>query len=95
MQFIDGIVCSALRDHISISPGGIVFLKSSVKRGILPQMLEEILNTRIMVKQSMKKHAKVSYYFKGWPLTVVGGDPQHQDHGQAVHEETCQGFLLL
>jgi DNA polymerase zeta len=57
-------VCSALRDHISISPGGIVFLKSSVKRGILPQMLEEILNTRIMVKQSMKKHAKVCHYLK-------------------------------
>jgi DNA polymerase zeta len=61
MKLIDGIVCSALRDHISISPGGIVFLKSSVKRGILPQMLEEILNTRIMVKQSMKKHAKVCH----------------------------------
>jgi DNA polymerase zeta len=54
---------SALRDHINISPGGIVFLKSSLQRGILPQMLEEILNTRIMVKQSMKKHAKVSRTF--------------------------------
>jgi hypothetical protein len=64
IHFIDGIVYSALRDHISISPGGIVFLKSSVKRGILPQMLEEILNTRIMVKQSMKKHAKVCHYLK-------------------------------
>jgi hypothetical protein len=55
---------SALREHINISPGGVVFLKSTVKRGILPQMLEEILNTRIMVKQSMKKHAKVKQSMK-------------------------------
>jgi len=47
---------NALKDHVTISPGGIVFLKSSVRRGILPKMLEDILNTRIMVKQSMKKH---------------------------------------
>jgi hypothetical protein len=62
------------------------------KRVGLSQMLEEILNTRIMVKQSMKKHAKVCHNLKGWPLTDVRGDPQHQDHGQAVHEETCQGL---
>lgn len=29
-------------------------LQASVRKGILPSMLEEILNTRIMVKQSMK-----------------------------------------
>ncbi len=34
--------------------GGIAFLKSSVRRGILPKMLEEILDTRQMVKRSMK-----------------------------------------
>jgi DNA polymerase zeta len=50
-----------MREHINISPGGVVFLKNTLQRGILPQMLEEILNTRIMVKQSMKKHAKVLY----------------------------------
>ena len=38
-----------------------MFLNSRLQRGILPQMLEEILNTRIMVKQSMKKHAKVGW----------------------------------
>ena len=46
----------ALKDHITISPGGIVFLKSTVRQGILPRMLQDILQTRIMVKQSMKKH---------------------------------------
>lgn len=31
-------------------------MQSSVRRGVLPSMLEEILNTRIMVKQSMKTY---------------------------------------
>ena len=46
----------ALKDQFTISPGGIVFLKQEVRQGILPKMLNDILNTRIMVKQSMKKH---------------------------------------
>ena len=50
-------LCKLLeRDRVSISPGGVVFLKREERRGVLPQMLEDILNTRIMVKQSMKRH---------------------------------------
>ncbi|CAL9691750.1 unnamed protein product [Knipowitschia caucasica] len=45
-----------LRHEITVSPNGIAFVKSSVRKGILPSMLEEILNTRIMVKQSMKTY---------------------------------------
>uniref|UniRef100_A0A8P4G7U9 DNA polymerase zeta catalytic subunit n=1 Tax=Dicentrarchus labrax TaxID=13489 RepID=A0A8P4G7U9_DICLA len=45
-----------LRNDITVSPNGIAFVKSSVRKGVLPSMLEEILNTRIMVKQSMKAH---------------------------------------
>ncbi|XP_013886129.1 DNA polymerase zeta catalytic subunit [Austrofundulus limnaeus] len=45
-----------LRNHITVSPGGIAFVKSSVRKGVLPSMLEEILHTRIMVKQSMKSY---------------------------------------
>nr|XP_020660991.1 DNA polymerase zeta catalytic subunit [Pogona vitticeps] len=49
-----------LRHDITVSPSGIAFVKSSVRKGVLPRMLEEILKTRIMVKQSMKiyKHDK-------------------------------------
>ncbi|XP_054900495.1 DNA polymerase zeta catalytic subunit [Poeciliopsis prolifica] len=45
-----------LRNDITVSPGGIAFVKSSVRKGVLPRMLEEILSTRIMVKQSMKNY---------------------------------------
>uniref|UniRef100_A0A1A8ES22 DNA polymerase zeta catalytic subunit n=2 Tax=Nothobranchius korthausae TaxID=1143690 RepID=A0A1A8ES22_9TELE len=45
-----------LRNDITVSPGGIAFVKSSVRKGVLPRMLEEILGTRIMVKNSMKSY---------------------------------------
>ncbi|XP_074472184.1 DNA polymerase zeta catalytic subunit isoform X2 [Sebastes fasciatus] len=45
-----------LRNDITVSPNGIAFIKSSVRKGVLPSMLEEILTTRIMVKQSMKAY---------------------------------------
>ncbi|XP_063773215.1 DNA polymerase zeta catalytic subunit isoform X2 [Pseudophryne corroboree] len=45
-----------LRHDITVSPNGVGFVKASVRKGVLPLMLEEILKTRIMVKQSMKEY---------------------------------------
>jgi len=39
------------KDLVNVSPAGIVFVKPEVRMGILPQMLSEILNTRIMVRE--------------------------------------------
>lgn len=52
-------------DSIHISPTGGVFVKESVKMGVLPRMLKELLDTRLMVKKSMKhfKHNKVFFSF--------------------------------
>lgn len=41
-------------DLITVSPAGIAFIKAPIREGVLPRMLKEILNTRIMVKQSAK-----------------------------------------
>ena len=49
-----------LRGHLNFAPGGIAFVKESVKKGILPKMLEEILDARVMVKNSMKLHNKLA-----------------------------------
>lgn len=46
-----------LQGQINCTPNGVAFVKSEVRKGILPRMLEEILNTRIMVKNSMKLHS--------------------------------------
>lgn len=40
-----------------VTPNGVMFVPSKVRRGILPRLLEEILSTRIMVKKAMKKLA--------------------------------------
>lgn len=42
---------------MNFSPCGVAFVKHEVRQGILPRMLTEILNTRLMVKESMKLHA--------------------------------------
>lgn len=44
------------RNLLNISPCGAVFVKSQVREGVLPRMLREILDARLMVKQSMKLH---------------------------------------
>lgn len=44
------------RDLITISPAGVVFVKPEVREGTLPRLVKEILDTRIMVKNSMKLH---------------------------------------
>lgn len=49
---------------IHISPNGVGFVTADVKRGILPRMLEEILNTRIMVKGAMKKAKEDKILYK-------------------------------
>uniref|UniRef100_A0A1I7Z8D9 DNA polymerase n=1 Tax=Steinernema glaseri TaxID=37863 RepID=A0A1I7Z8D9_9BILA len=42
---------------LHVTPVGGVFVKKKERRGLLPIMLQEILNTRVMVKKMMKKYA--------------------------------------
>ncbi|KAL2345686.1 hypothetical protein Fmac_006971 [Flemingia macrophylla] len=50
-------VLKDLKDQILLTPNGVMFVPSKVRRGVLPRLLDEILTTRIMVKQAMKKLA--------------------------------------
>jgi DNA polymerase zeta len=59
-----------LEDHLTFSPGGIAFLKESVRKGILPKMLQEILDTRVMVKNSMKLHNKLAQQNPGKSINL-------------------------
>ncbi|GAA6061348.1 hypothetical protein JCM10212_004829 [Sporobolomyces blumeae] len=43
-----------MKDHINISPNGMMFLKPEVRKSLLAKMLSELLDTRVMVKGSMK-----------------------------------------
>lgn len=43
-----------LSDDITLSPNGLMFVKSNVRKSLLAKMLEELLDTRVMVKSTMK-----------------------------------------
>ncbi|KAK1233576.1 DNA polymerase zeta [Marasmius sp. AFHP31] len=43
-----------LYEDITVSPNGLIFVKSHVRKGLLPRMLTELLDTRVMVKSAMK-----------------------------------------
>lgn len=45
-----------LKDHVNISPNGIVFVKHYIRKGVLGRMLTEMLETRVMIKNAMKIH---------------------------------------
>ncbi|CEG83153.1 Putative DNA polymerase [Rhizopus microsporus] len=51
----DGLL-NSLKDYINISPNGVMFVKPEVRKSLLAKMLQELLDTRIMVKKSMKEH---------------------------------------
>ncbi|KAI6684892.1 hypothetical protein NL676_030805 [Syzygium grande] len=51
----DQHVLRDLKDQILLTPNGVMYMPPKVRKGILPRLLEEILSTRIMVKQAMKR----------------------------------------
>lgn len=53
-----------LIDDITISPSGVAFVKKNICKGILPSMLQEILDTRIMVKNLMKEQKNNKHLHK-------------------------------
>lgn len=48
-------VLQDLKDQILLTPNGVMSVPSKVQRGILPCLLEGILSTRVVVKQTMEK----------------------------------------
>ncbi|CAN1232917.1 DNA polymerase zeta catalytic subunit [Linum perenne] len=51
----DPEVLQSLVNELLVTPNSVMYAPSQVRKGILPRLLEEILSTRIMVKQAMKK----------------------------------------
>lgn len=48
----------SLAGKLNFAPCGVGFVKASVRKGVLPRMLDEILQTRLMVKKAIKDHSK-------------------------------------
>ncbi|CAN6226497.1 unnamed protein product [Urochloa humidicola] len=50
--------CLDLKNQLLLTPNGVLYVQPEVRKGVLPRLLDEILSTRIMVKQAMKKLGK-------------------------------------
>ncbi|KAJ2195574.1 DNA polymerase zeta [Coemansia sp. RSA 530] len=48
-------ILSEFKDQITVSPNGVMFVKQSVRKGLLGRMLQEILDSRVMIKDAMKQ----------------------------------------
>ncbi|XP_074312247.1 DNA polymerase zeta catalytic subunit isoform X2 [Silene latifolia] len=48
-------VLKDLKLQTLVTPNGVMYVSSEVRKGVLPRLLDEILSTRIMVKQAIKK----------------------------------------
>ncbi|RCH87381.1 DNA polymerase zeta, partial [Rhizopus stolonifer] len=46
----------ALKEHINVSPNGVMFVKPAIRKSLLAKMLHELLDTRAMVKRAMKDY---------------------------------------
>nr|XP_031862677.1 uncharacterized protein CI109_001688 [Kwoniella shandongensis]KAA5529749.1 hypothetical protein CI109_001688 [Kwoniella shandongensis] len=53
LKVADGLL-ELLKDYLTVTPNGMVFVKPAVRKSLLAKMLGEILDTRVMVKHAMK-----------------------------------------
>ncbi|KAI8374784.1 hypothetical protein BD560DRAFT_393226 [Blakeslea trispora] len=51
----DGML-EKLKDFVNVSPNGVMFVKPEVRKSLLARMLNELLDTRAMVKKAMKDY---------------------------------------
>lgn len=51
---MDAVKAMIAKNQIHFSPAGVAFVTDDVVRGLIPELLQDILNVRIMVKNSMK-----------------------------------------
>lgn len=59
----DKSILKKYKNDIFISPNGVIFLKSNIRRGIMPIMEDLILSVRILVKKTMKHLKKEKYIY--------------------------------
>ncbi|XVE98944.1 hypothetical protein REPUB_Repub03eG0152800 [Reevesia pubescens] len=75
----DPNVLRDLKDQLLLTPNGVMYVPSKVRKRVLPRLLEEILSTRIMVKQAMKKLTPPQQVLQR--LEVVGPRVPPDRHG--------------
>lgn len=74
-------------NNVHVSPCGVAFVKKEVRHGILPKMLSELITTRAMVKDQMKKNMKSAR-----PNRRLQRILDHRQHGLKMMANTTYGY---
>lgn len=74
-------------NSVHVSPCGVAFVKKSVRHGILPKMLNELIVTRALVKDQMKKNMKSER-----PNRRLQRILDHRQHGLKMMANTTYGY---
>jgi len=74
-------------NSVHISPCGVAYVKKDVRHGILPKMLSELIVTRAMVKDQMKKNMKSER-----PNRRLQRILDHRQHGLKMMANTTYGY---
>uniref|UniRef100_A0A060T9Z7 DNA polymerase n=1 Tax=Blastobotrys adeninivorans TaxID=409370 RepID=A0A060T9Z7_BLAAD len=61
---LDPGVLEKLKDKIKVAPNGVMYLRSDERYSLLARMLKELLDTRVMLKDSMSKFYKDDVRFQ-------------------------------
>lgn len=74
-------------DDITVAPCGVAYVKKNIRHGILPKMLSELIVTRAMVKDQMKKNMKLDR-----PNRRLQRILDHRQHGLKMMANTTYGY---
>lgn len=74
-------------DSIHVSPCGVAFVKKNIRDGVLPKMLSELIKTRAMVKDQMKKNMESDQPSKRLQRIL-----EHRQHGLKLMANTTYGY---
>jgi DNA polymerase elongation subunit (family B) len=78
-----------------VSPNGTIFCSKSVRQGILPLMIREMLETRQMVKRAMKKHCTVGSDGRKHNKVLEKNMDARQLAIKLLANVTCKSFEVL
>lgn len=76
-----------LGDSVHVSPCGVAYVKKNIRQGILPKMLSELITTRAMVKDQMKKNMRSAR-----PNRRLQRILDHRQHGLKMMANTTYGY---
>ncbi|KJE92975.1 DNA polymerase zeta catalytic subunit [Capsaspora owczarzaki ATCC 30864] len=82
---------ASIADSATLTPNSVIFVKKTVRVGVLPRLLDEILRARVMVKDAMKRlDKKIRQLQEQDAASMPGAAPKTEASNAAGHAKTGQ-----